>query len=124
MISEAKITKVEVKDGTGLHTIYDGATGRKTDHKVPIGGTWEIRVTAYAKSDTPLWAVAISVTCAGVPVGYPKPAVHHDKVELAKGLTYVKDFEMSTKLDTRVVPKITWWTSDFYTGQLPPKESW
>jgi len=123
MISEAKIMKVAVKDSAGYHIIYDGATGKKSEHKVPIGGTWELEVTAYAKSSTHAWAVALTCTANGVPSAFLSQ-YHHDRVELAKGLTYVKNFEMGAKAETRVIPKITWWTSEFYTTQLPPKESW
>jgi len=123
-VTEAKITKLEVKDSTGFHTIYDGATGQKTDHNIPAGTSWELRVTTYATSSVAQWATAVTVLATGIPDAYKKQGKNARNLS-SGGITRAFDFNMGVMPATEVmIDRVTFWTSDYYTTTLPPVEEW
>lgn len=121
-IQELRITKIEVKDATGFHKLYDGATGAKTPWQMPPGTSWELRVTCYGKNSVAGWSMAVTQVSTGVPAAYEKTG-KPTKVYTSSG-TIAFDLNMGVIGANVTIQRVKAWGSDYLdlpSGQgLPP----
>lgn len=119
MSLSGSITKVEVKDNTGFHLLYDGVTDTVYPITVAKGIGWELRVSTTAYSSTALWSTAVTIVYDGATQG--KPASNTTSGTVSR----VFDFDMGKMPETDIVFNIPkFWLTDYWNAGLPPEEDW
>jgi len=116
-VTSAQITKIEVKDDIGLHTLYDGVSKHSVD--VAVGASWELRVSTRAHNTAGLWATAVTVVSSIGKDGKNARNTTSGTVDRAF------DFSMGIMPSTAVtIDRVKFWTSEYWTTGLPSENEW